>query len=1370
MKQLHIFLLFLLLFTEGVAQTGGTIGFDNKQTTITHHFPPDHFSVYTMSDGLPSNIIYDMTMDTDGFMWVSTSNGLARYDGQRFMSFNDLFGFSNMPQKSITPIFVDSHQCLWVWLNSETIYCIDLQTYKIRFTHKDYSAIDLPFIPRFVEDKAGNIWFNDSKGLIKWDWKANQFSSYPLAKNTVTRICKGGDNYFWVATGGGIYRFDTQKNSYEREQPLQGFDPKARTLATDESGNLWFSNWYNTEVGIVCYDPNQGNILQKINKQMIAPNASTDAHEILPLGKLVWIATNSGGLIAFDTENKRFNVYNAQINNPFGIQAEAVVCLQNDKLGNLWVGTLYGLYLLQVHRKDILSLSHHPYNSNSLISNNSTAAFNLDDRKIVLGTLAGMSIYDRIDKTFKNINLPLYNGNKYNNNINDFALGENGSFWVGTWSGLFRLDKNTGSILEYYITFGNAGNNHPESVKRQHIGAIKELFKDTKDVLWFINKDNVLGRMTGNASNRAFEIINPFVKDADTKNDTAYCFLKLDNYLYIGTENGLVQYDYNNAIFRVLPITFAEIQGNASITSLERAHDYLLAIVNGKPEKITLPNHAATPLLKSENKGKYAKIIQDREGGIWLVTENGLLRTDINGNTSVFYDSKYYLNDNTFQWSDIFRIDKDADGNLYFGGSKGFTVIQPKKMLYSSPKPDVKITSIWHNNQPIELDEAIHLSSAINLPYALKSFSLEFSALGSTIPELNQFAYRFNNKQWVHLGNQSNVNFSELEPGTYHLEVKAANSDGIWNEEGTRLTITIQPPWYRSWLAWLIYLAAIGYGVYRYYLYQLQRRMEQSETKRLKELDTLKTRFYANVSHELRTPLTLLLAPLSTVLKNGNLDNRSFTLVRLARQNAQSLLKLVNEILDLNKLEANKLELKTEKTTVYSLVRRIIANFESAAEIQGVHFDFDYQADAYLQLMLDTDKFEKIINNLLSNAVKFTPAKGRITVTVVEDNSLLKITVADTGRGIHPDDLPHIFNRFYQSNQADALTEGGTGIGLSLSAELAKLMDGKLSVKSSLGEGSIFTFELPKKEVLGTVIDTELIDNQNIVAENELLEAEIPPSVFLPKTVENGQRKTVLIVEDNKSLRDYLTLILEPHYTILNAENGSVALTILEQNIKPNLVLSDVMMPVMDGFQLLSHLKTSEIYSSIPVVMLTARAELQDKLKALRIGVDDYLIKPFEEEELLVRIENLLKNANVRQQIRQEEQVQKADTTGSGNFESLPNLSEIPPLSIDDQNWLADLENVLRDNISDYNLSTDRIADMLHTSRSQFYRRVRLLTGLTPTEYLQEMRFNHARLLLEQRTVSSVKAAAAAVGMRQVQNFSQHFKERFGKLPSDYLG
>jgi signal transduction histidine kinase/DNA-binding response OmpR family regulator len=556
---------------------------------------------------------------------------------------------------------------------------------------------------------------------------------------------------------------------------------------------------------------------------------------------------------------------------------------------------------------------------------------------------------------------------------------------------------------------------------------------------------------------------------------------------------------------------------------------------------------------------------------------------------------------------------------------------------------------------------------------------------------------------------------------------------------------------------------------------EVQNHIIAQQSAALQQLDAAKTRFFANVSHELRTPLTLILGPLSTMMKSGTMDNKNFTLAGLIRQNAQGLLKLVNEILDLNKLEADKMTLQEAPVVVYNLIRRLLANFESHAERQNIRFTFNYELDTYLQLALDVNKFEKIINNLLSNALKFTPTAGAITLTVKDLHNRLQIDIMDTGRGIHPDDLPHVFNRFYQSNQPDAPTEGGTGIGLSLSMELVKLMGGTLHVDSHLGTGSTFYLTLPKKEILGTISTTDALEMQADVLITE--EVVRPNLMQLNEAVTlEKQAATLLIVEDNAALRDYLTLILQAKYHVLTAENGQAALKMMNYELgmmnqstpnssfKPDLILSDVMMPIMDGFQLLTALKSEATFYGIPVIMLTARAELQDKLKALRIGVDDYLIKPFEEEELLARIDNLLKNA----QHRQVAQLENLNTTVN-DVENENEAAEIPPLSIDDQKWLADLENVLHQHIGDYNLSTDRIADLLHISRSQFYRRVRVLTGLTPIEYLQEIRFNHARLLLEQRTVSSVKAAAAAVGMRQVQNFSQHFKERFGKLPSEYL-
>jgi signal transduction histidine kinase/DNA-binding response OmpR family regulator len=580
-----------------------------------------------------------------------------------------------------------------------------------------------------------------------------------------------------------------------------------------------------------------------------------------------------------------------------------------------------------------------------------------------------------------------------------------------------------------------------------------------------------------------------------------------------------------------------------------------------------------------------------------------------------------------------------------------------------------------------------------------------------------------------------------------------------------------------------------------------QNRIIEAQAQALRQLDAAKTRFFANVSHELRTPLTLMLGPLSTTLKSNTLDNKNFTLVSLVKQNTQQLLGLVNEILDLTKLESGKMTVHEEATDAYGFLRRLVATFESYAEQKQVKLIFDFDPDAPRGLMLDKPKVERIFNNLLSNALKFTPNEGSITVKVSHNPSTWQLAVTDTGRGIHPDDLPHVFNRFYQTNQTDMPVEGGTGIGLALAKELAQVLNGNLTVESTFGNGATFTLDLPKREVLG--LSQEKIGDIEDIEDVEFGMSDLgalPTSNILNPTSEtpsvassprndshkNGQKTekaTILVVEDNPSLRSYLTLILSDNYNILTAENGQKALdlmmndelrmmngeaktdssSIIHNSSLPNLIISDIMMPVMDGFQLIEKLKSNPNLQSIPVVMLTARAEMQDRLKALRIGVDDYLTKPFEEEELFARVKNLLNNAQVRKQMQLESlaSIEIAE-------QNAPEI-QTPPLSILDREWLADLEKTVQKHIGDYNISVDFIADELHISRAQFYRRVQLLTGLTPNQYLQEIRFNHARQLLEQRKVSSVKAAAAAIGIQKIQYFSEQFKERFGKLPSAYL-
>ncbi len=523
-----------------------------------------------------------------------------------------------------------------------------------------------------------------------------------------------------------------------------------------------------------------------------------------------------------------------------------------------------------------------------------------------------------------------------------------------------------------------------------------------------------------------------------------------------------------------------------------------------------------------------------------------------------------------------------------------------------------------------------------------------------------------------------------------------------------------------------------------------QNALIQKQAERLANLDIAKSRFFANVSHELRTPLSLIIGPISSALKSETLDERNSSYLKMAHRSAKDLLKLVGSILDLSKLESGKLKLEEQAETFYPLIRRIASTFESFAQQSGIEFTFLYKSEKDLKLQLDRKKIETIINNLLSNAIKFTPVGGKIFLTVEDLASKIRLTVTDTGRGIHPNDLLRIFDRFYQSEQADTATEGGTGIGLSLCQNLIKLMDGEIGVKSKLGEGSTFYIEFPRKEVLGTrdtIENEELIQEEdfNLIAAPNNLEVELP---------------IILVVEDNRSLQEYLDSLLSPFYKVVTAENGQKALEKLEDtSFVPALILSDVMMPVMDGFQFLKELKTKDSFSHFPIIMLTARADIQDKLKALRIGVDDYLLKPFEEEELLVRIKNLLDNQGRRKEVIRKDKPQK-------------NTLKIREK---DKAWLEAFETYVKENLTSHLMTVPSLARHFAMSESSLLRQLKGLTGLTPVKYLQEIRLAKARILLENQTYDSIARVAKEVGYSDARTFSRSYKKRFGKLPSESL-
>lgn len=546
-----------------------------------------------------------------------------------------------------------------------------------------------------------------------------------------------------------------------------------------------------------------------------------------------------------------------------------------------------------------------------------------------------------------------------------------------------------------------------------------------------------------------------------------------------------------------------------------------------------------------------------------------------------------------------------------------------------------------------------------------------------------------------------------------------------------------------GFLLMLLFAAAL-----LYYMRQLRKASRQiaGQSEQFKSIDASKSKFFANVSHELRTPLTLLMGPIHTLLDEPALSRRQRQLLQLARQNGNTLQELINEILDLRKLEMGKMELNLQPVQLKPYVQSVLAQFDSLATFKRIGFTVELQGLQDSAALIDPAKCRQILNNLLSNAFKFTPAGGQVHATVELQGDDLIFSVRDNGQGIASEDLPHVFDRFFQSKRPEKAAEGGTGIGLALCREYARLMGGEIGVQSKHSE-TIFRVHFPAQR-------TEAATQPGIAAEAP----EAAGITLLPAataTTITTNQPTILVVEDNPDLQAYIGIILGEAYRLIMAENGQAAWEMLtgEAALRPNLILSDLMMPIMDGYQLLEKLKSDDNTRHIPVIMLTARADASDRLKALRIGVDDYLNKPFDEEELQVRIHNLLQ----RQAARQPE---SADIT--------PDAPGDIRITEEEQQWLESFETYMQQQFVNEKLSVSELAAVFSMSESSLLRQLKRLTGLTPVQYLQELRLQAARRLIEAGSFNSLAKVAAASGYSDVRSFSRAFKKRFGRLPSDW--
>lgn len=1405
---------------------------------------PLAFKHLTIDDGLSQNAVLAILQDHKGFMWFGTKDGLNRYDGYSFAIYrHNPFDSTSLSANHITALFEDSRGYLWIGTLDGGVNRMASETETFQRFNTTSTRLDdaSPYpVTSIAEDAEGNMWIATAgDGLLKLATNdagsaipnAVRFKRQPgvansLSSNIVNGLLLDSGGNLWAATqnglnrviddsGGGIFEHHTiyVKNP---QAPFTPRDSSITALKEGKDGVLWLGS----TSGVIRFDAKQGKFVHYPHRYEIHRYGWGGIVAITEdqFGKL-WFAAPAG-LMRFDPERLRYDYFRNDPFDPQSISFSSVSSVWRDRAGVLWFGTPgYGISLLDPKAWRFRTLRRAK-----------------DPASRVTGFSVRSILEDRSGNVWISTDV-LYRWNRKTGEIKSFETSSNfpddfGN--TGAWAILQAADHtlyfatNQGLYLyepaSHRIKHFKFDPTNPSSLPQKEIYTV---FEDQNGAIW-IGGRNYLSMLT----DRELGAFRHFQYRSEATDEVARTQIYEDGQgrFWLGTSDGLKQFDptrewlksyrhepgepmslSNNVIKSLCPdpdtpdrILWIGTSGGG----LNR-FDMVRQTFRHYTEEGGLPNNVVYGILPDES------------GNLWLSTNKGLSRFDRQTETFRNYDVRDGLQSNEFNTGAFFRSES---GEMFFGGINGMNYFYPKDIIDNPHPPPVVITgfrilnrTVSHRDSGSILEKPISETDAIALSHGDNFLTFEFTALDFSAPEKNQYAYMMENfnEDWVYSGSTRFATYTNLSPGEYVFRVKGSNNDGIWNEQGASLRITILPPWWQTWWAYTLYvLAVIGilFGARQYELNRIRwknrLKLEQVEGEKLKELDRLKSHFFANISHEFRTPLTLILGQVENV-QSAVKDMKERAKLQVALRNARRLLRLINELLDLSKLESGAMQLRAETHNVVSFLKNLVYSFESLARQKHIDLEFRCQSES-IPVRFDPDKMEKVFFNLLSNAFKFTPVGGRVEVEVdiapgegesekrrngeekpaairiarspirpfsgspdSGTDQYVEIKICDTGIGIPAENLPYVFNRFYQIDSSHTRVHEGSGIGLALAKELVELHGGEISVSSKVGRGTEFIVELPiaKESSQGIQIADFRLgitqpnrDRSDLVGSDLLIKEEVDSGEAEPAAVDkfisfkseirNPQSnigETVLIVEDNEDVRAYIREQLQGDYALTEAGDGEAGLARAQEAI-PDLIITDVMMPKMDGYQLSREIRRDEKTSHIPIIMLTARAALDDKLEGLETGVDAYLYKPFSAKELKVRVQNL---------IRQRRELRKRFSQAT-----VIKPSEVAATSVD-QTFLENVVSAIETHFGDEQFNVECLAEKVNMSVSQLNRKLGALIDQPAGQLIRSMRLQRAADLLRQNA-GNVAQICYEVGFGDQANFTKAFKRQFGVAPSEF--